>query len=258
MMSAIGTGNVKAGELTISLGSSGTLYAFADKPVVDPEGHIAAFCSSTGGWLPLLCTMNCTLATEMMRAPLNIALDEFDSLAAQAPAGADGLVALPFFNGERTPDLPNARATLFGLTSHNCSRSHMLRATIEGTCFALKSGFDALARLGLKANEIILTGGGSKSGVWRQTIADIFQLPVVMHRGGEGACFGAALQALWVLQQQEGTAVDLDSLCKTHLEIDPGKCMTPDQDKADIYQSAYSQYRNVLRQITPLLEGRQN
>jgi xylulokinase len=256
MMSAIGTGNVKAGELTISLGSSGTLYAYADKPVVDPAGHIAAFCSSTGGWLPLLCTMNCTLATELMRIPLAITLAEFDTLAAQAPAGADGLVALPFFNGERTPDLPNARATLFGLTSHNCTRAHLLRATIEGTCFALKAGLDALGRVGLTTHEIILTGGGSNSQVWRQTVADIFQLPVIMQKGEEGASFGAALQALWVLQLQEGASVDIANVCDEHLVIDHERCMTPDHSKADIYQSAYAQYSKVLQHLTPLLENR--
>lgn len=255
MMGAIGTGNVRAGELTISLGSSGTLFAFADKPVVDPDGHIAAFCSSTGGWLPLLCTMNCTLATELMRTTLDVHLDEFDALVNSVPAGADGLSMLPFFNGERTPDLPHASANLYGMTSHNCSRAHLLRATVEGTCFALKSGLDTLSRLGLEAKTVTLTGGGSHSHAWRQAIADIFRLPVIMHKGEQGAAFGAALQALWVLQRQAGGGSDLAALCREHLVVDPEKSMSPDSDKAEIYQSAYARYRNVLQHLTPLLEN---
>src|SRR5690606_8011002 len=116
MMGAIGTGNVSPGKLTMSLGTSGTLYAYSDSPVVDPQGNIAAFCSSTGGWLPLLCTMNCTLATELVRAPLAVGIDELDATIAAAPPGADGLVVLPFFTGERTPDLPKAKACFIGLT----------------------------------------------------------------------------------------------------------------------------------------------
>ena len=87
MMGAIGTGNVRPGMLTMSLGTSGTVYAYADRPVVDPEGNIAAFCSSTGGWLPLLCTMNCTVSTELMRSLLNADISAFEEQVAAAGAG---------------------------------------------------------------------------------------------------------------------------------------------------------------------------
>lgn len=253
MMGAIGTGNIKPGELTISLGSSGTLYAHSDMPVIDPEGNIAAFCSSTGGWLPLLCTMNCTLATELVRGPLNISIDEFDVVAGKAAPGCDGLITLPFFNGERTPNLPHARACLFGLTSHNCSREHMLRSTIEGTSFSLKFGLDELKRLGLQAKEIILTGGGSQSTVWRQAIADIFQLPVVMLKGEEGASFGAALQALWVLQKQQDRNISIADICREHVERDHDKCIEPDNKNIKAYESGYTKYREVLDTVKPLL-----
>lgn len=254
MMGAIGTGNVSAGKLTISLGSSGTLYAHSDTPVIDPDGSIAAFCSSTGGWLPLLCTMNCTLSTELMRNAVTVPLEEFDAIAAKAPPGAQGLLTLPFFNGERTPNLPNATASIHGLTPSNCTREHLLRSTIEGTSFALKSGLDALSRLGLKADEIILTGGGAKSALWRQVIADLFQLPVVMHKHEEGASFGAALQALWVLQKQEDRTLSIDTVCETHLERDESRCTAPDPANIAIYQEAYARYQRVLSQNMPLLK----
>lgn len=254
MMSAIGTGNVRPGGLTISLGSSGTLFACADKPVIDPDGNIAAFCNSTGGWLPLLCTMNCTLATELVRAPLQVHLDEFDALVLQAPAGADGLVMLPFFNGERTPDLPHARASLQGMSSHNSSRAHWLRATVEGTCFALKFGLDALTRLGLDATDMVLTGGGSHSHAWRQILADIFQLPVTMHASDEGASFGAALQALWVLQRQSGDDASIADICDAHLVLDEARCAQPDAALADAYGTAYARYQTLLDHMTPYLQ----
>jgi xylulokinase len=200
--------------------------------------------------------MNCTLATELMRAALGVHLDEFDALVNSVEAGADGLSMLPFFNGERTPDLPHASANLIGITTHNCSRAHLLRATVEGTCFALKAGLDTLSGLGLEATTITLTGGGSHSHAWRQIVADIFQLPVTIYQGEQGAAFGAALQALWILQQQDGVTSDLAALCHEHLVLDPEKCMTPDSEKADIYATAYARYQNVLQHLTPLLEKR--
>lgn len=255
MMGAIGTGNVVAGKLTISLGSSGTLYAYSDKPIIDPEGLIAAFCSSSGGWQPLLCTMNCTLATDLMRQPLDVSLADFDRVASQAPAGADGLITLPFFNGERTPDLPDASASVFGLNSHNCSKQHLLRSAIEGTCYALKNGLEGLTRLGLNAEEIVLTGGGSKSQLWRQIIADSFRLPVVMHKGAEGACFGAALQALWAMQLQQGGDMSLEQICNEHLIVDHERCVMPDAENAELHGVGYQKYLSILQQVTPLLKN---
>ncbi len=119
MMGAIGTGNVSAGKITMSLGTSGTVYAYSDQPVIDPRGEIAAFCSSTGGWLPLMCTMNCTVTTELMRAVLGADLAAFEAAVSQSPRGADGVITLPFFNGERTPNLPDAKACIVGLDSQN-------------------------------------------------------------------------------------------------------------------------------------------
>ncbi|HTR00688.1 MAG TPA: xylulokinase [Candidatus Acidoferrum sp.] len=252
MMGAIGTGNVKAGELTISLGTSGTLYAYSDTPVIDPHGNIAAFCSSSGGWLPLLCTLNCTSATELMRKPLGISLDEFDALAASVPAGCDGLITLPFFSGERTPNLPHAKGCILGLDAHNSSKAHLLRSTLEAVSFSLKFGLDELNRLGLQAREITLTGGGGNSKVWRQLIADLFQLPVRVPDGEEGASLGAALQALWVLQLQDNPRLTLAELCAEHVAMSAGKRAEPDARMAAIYEASYADYRRALKQIVPL------
>src|SRR6266568_619920 len=107
MMGAIGTGNTREGVITASFGTSGTIYACAQKPVVDPEGEIAAFCDSTNRWLPLLCSMNITVATEMVREDFGWSHEKFAAEVARIPAGSDGLLLLPYFEGERTPNVPD-------------------------------------------------------------------------------------------------------------------------------------------------------
>lgn len=252
MMGAIGTGNVSPGRLTMSLGTSGTLYAYSDRPVVDPKGNIAAFCSSTGGWLPLLCTMNCTFATELMRAPLDIRIQDFDENIASVPAGADGLLVLPFFNGERTPNLPSAKGSLLGLDATNCSKGHLLRATVEGATFGLKFGIDELSSLGLPADEIILTGGGANSRAWQQIVADVTGLPVKLLQQNEGAGFGAALQALWTLERQSNSSTTINDITDAHINHDDSQGAEPNPETVGQYQTAYASYQRALAQIAPL------
>jgi xylulokinase len=254
MMAAIGTGNVSAGKLTMSLGTSGTLFAYSDSPVVDDAGNIAAFCSSTGGWLPLLCTMNCTLATELMKQLLDVSTAEFDATISEVEPGSDGLILLPFFTGERTPNLPNATATLLGMTAQNCSRGHILRATAEGATYAIRFGLDELRRLGIAATEIILTGGGAKSAAWRQIVADVCDLPVTLPAQDEGASFGAALQALWVLQRRDEPALNIATITDAHVASRPELGAAPDPANARRYEHAYAGYRRALEQLTPLFE----
>jgi sugar (pentulose or hexulose) kinase len=117
MMGAIGTGNTRAGVVTASFGTSGTIYACSDKPVIDPRGEIAAFCDSTNHWLPLLCTMNVTVATEMVREDFGLTHDQFAAEAAKAKPGCDGLFLLPYLEGERTPNVPDGTGVWLGPTS---------------------------------------------------------------------------------------------------------------------------------------------
>jgi xylulokinase len=196
MMGAIGTGNVEAGTITASLGTSGTIYAHADAPVIDPAGEIAAFCDSTDGWLPLLCTMNVTVATEAVRALFQLDHAGLERAVLSAPPGADGLLFLPYLQGERTPNLPNGRGVLHGMTTSNMTPAHIARATMEGATLGLAYGLERLRTLGLTPSEIRLTGGGSKSAAWRQLCADIFGCPVTTLENAEGAALGGAIQAL--------------------------------------------------------------
>lgn len=254
MMGAIGTGNVRPGKLTMSLGSSGTLYAYSDCPVTDPKGNVAAFCSSTGGWLPLVCTMNCTLGTDLVRGALDIDVQQFDDMAAAVPAGSGGLIVLPFFNGERTPNLPNAKGCLLNISSHNFRKGHVLRATVEGATYALRNGLDELAVLGIRAEEIVLTGGGARSAAWRQMVADICNVPVTILRQEEGASFGAALQALWMLQSQDDSSLSIDAVTGEHLAADTQQSVEPVPKNVAVYAQSYAAYQAAVKQVSPLYD----
>jgi len=246
MMAAIGTGNVEPGVLSMSLGTSGTLFAYADRPVVDEQAGWAAFCSSTGGWLPLICTMNCTVATETVAKTFGFSTREGETVMAGTKPGADGLVMLPFLNGERTPDLPHARGGLFGMDGNNLTRGNVYRAAMEGATYALRNGFDALKAAGMQFTAIRLTGGGSNSPAWRQMVADIFELPVAVPEQSEGAAFGAALQALWAHDHANGGAQDIAAIAREHVRVDDMLSATPDPQTSAAYRGAYREFLRYL------------
>ena len=203
MMGAIGTSNVAPGRVTASLGTSGTIYAYSDKPVIDPAGDIAGFCDSTDAWLPLVCTMNVTVATEAVRHLFAWSHHQLDDAVRSVPPGAEGLLLLPYLQGERTPNLPHGTGVFHGLTTRTMTPAHLARATMEGVTLGLAYGLKRLRSLGLLPTEIRLTGGGSKSPVWRQICADIFGCRVVTLAESEGAALGAALQALALVQPEK-------------------------------------------------------
>ncbi len=250
MMGAIGTGTVSAGVLTMSMGTSGTLYGYADRLVAAPDQGISGFCSSTGGWLPLLCTMNCTVATEYIRALLGISVEELNTFAAQAEAGAAGVRVLPFFNGERTPNLPNARASITGLSAVNTCRENICRAALESAVFALKGGLEAFEHAGFCPKEIRLTGGGAKSPLWRQITADIMNMPVSVPVIEQAAALGAAVQALWMLSG--GGKERIEKLCSEHIKMDAEKAAYPGSSAAEQYKAAYKDYRRLVTCLIPL------
>ena len=252
MMAAIGTGCVEEGRLAMSLGTSGTLFAYSDTPVVDPQGAWAAFCSSTGGWLPLVCTMNCTVATEQVAKLFGFSTRDGDTHLQATPPGADGLVMLPFLNGERTPDLPLGKGVLAGLDTHNMSPAHFYRAAMEGATYSLKYGFDAFVRAGMRFERIVLTGGGGNSAAWRQLVADVFGLPVDVPRQGEGAAFGAALQGLWAWGRASGDGASIADVTRAHVAIEPSLSAMPDPARADAYAKAYQHFLQHLDAVMPL------
>lgn len=250
MMAAIGTGCASAGAFTASLGTSGTLYGYSERPVIDTDGLVAAFCSSTGGWLPLVCTMNCTVATELNRLLFDLPLSEIDRLSAAVPVGADGLITLPYYNGERTPNFPRASGCIFGITPRNYTRAHLVRSAMEAAVFALRYGQDAFCNLGLAPTSIRLTGGGAKSRVWRQMMADVFGRKVICPLVEETAAFGAALQAWWMFQGRRGQTQPIDELVAEHVPSD-GVDLLPNPDNRERYETVYREYLEVMELLKP-------
>jgi xylulokinase len=197
MMGAIGTGNTRPGIVTVSLGTSGTIYAYSGKPVVDPLGEAHAFCDSTGAWLPLACTMNVTVATEAVRGLLGLDHAALERAVASTPLGSNGVLLLPYLTGERTPNVPDGRGVLYGLTPDNLTAGNLARAAMEGATMGVNFGFNRLKQNGIEPDEVRLTGGGSKNGAWRRMCADVFGVETICLEVDEGAAYGAALQALW-------------------------------------------------------------
>jgi xylulokinase len=252
MMGAIGTGNVQTGVVTASLGTSGTIYACSPKPIVDPRGEIAAFCSSTGEWLPLLCTMNVTQVTEQVRALFGMDHRALDAAVKKVPAGSGGLLLLPYFNGERTPNLPNGRGVLYGLTLANASPGHIARAAMEGVTLGLNYGLGRLAALGLRPREIRLTGGGAKSAAWRQLAADVFGVPVVKMVEDEGAALGGALQAAWTDSIESGVRESLAQLCSRAVRVDEKSRREPNRDSHRSYRGVQERYEALGARLRPM------
>jgi xylulokinase len=228
------------------------LFAFSDQAVVDETGGLAAFCSSTGGWLPLLCTMNCTVATELTRDLLRLPLDMLDQCISRVRPGSHGVVTLPFFNGERSPNLPNGKGCILGLDEANYTPDNLLRSAMESAVYGLRTGLDAFRARGCPVNSIRLTGGGARSAVWRQMVADIFNLPVSIQAEDEGAALGAALQALGAHQRSSGEGGELVDLVDEHLTIDHQRTCDPLAETAAVYEHHYQNYLRHVAALTPL------
>ena len=236
MMGAIGTGNTAPGVITASFGTSGTIYACSKKSVIDPQGEIAAFCDSTNRWLPLLCTMNVTVATEMVRHDFGWSLQKFDAAVAAAKPGADGLILLPYLEGERTPNVPAGTGVFFGVTAKTFTAEHFARAAMEGVTLGMNYGLRRLRELGVKPAQIRATGGGAKSRVWRQIMADIFNTEVVTLKVSEGAAYGAALQALWCWRRQRGENVSMEEITNRFVELNRNETAQPNARNVALYQ----------------------
>jgi xylulokinase len=199
--------------------------------------------------------MNCTVATENVARAFGFASRDGDAVMAGTQPGAAGLGMLPFFNGERTPDLPLARASFYGMDFDNFTRANAYRAAMEGATFALRSGFDALLNTGLGCNAIRLTGGGSQSAAWRQMVADVLGKAVEVPEQAEGAAFGAALQALWATQTA-GRPADLLDLTREHVKVVSNLGAVPDGEAAASYREAYGQFLRHLRAAKSLYSSR--
>ncbi|NII42636.1 xylulokinase [Curtobacterium flaccumfaciens] len=195
---ALGLG-LAAGDVAVSLGTSGTVFGVTDTAVEDPSGTVAGFADATGARLPIVTTLNAARVLEVIGGLLGVDHAELGRLALQAPAGADGLVLVPYFVGERTPNRPDATASLLGMTPGTTDRAHLARAAVEGMLCALADGLAAVERTGVTVERLLLIGGAAQNEAVRVVAAQVFGREVLVPEPGEYVAAGAARQAAWVV-----------------------------------------------------------
>ncbi len=195
---ALGLG-AASGDVVVSIGTSGTVFTVSEQPTADPSGAIAGFADATGRFLPLVCTLNAARVLIAAATLLNVDLDRLAELALAAAPGAGGLTLVPYLEGERTPNRPDATGSLFGLTGENATPENLARAAVEGMLCGLADGLDAIRAQGVPVRRVLLIGGGARSEAVRQLAPAIFGLPVDVPEPGEYVADGAARQAAWLL-----------------------------------------------------------
>jgi xylulokinase len=194
---------LQPGDVAISLGTSGTVYTVSESPTADATGAVAGFADATGRYLPLVCTLNATKVTDAFARWLGVDHEQLDALALDARPGARGVVVVPYFDGERTPNRPDASGTIVGLRT-DTTREQLARAAVEGVVCGLLDGLDALARAGVRADgDIALVGGGARSVAYQRVVADLSGRPVVVPDASDHVAAGACVQAAAVLCERE-------------------------------------------------------
>jgi xylulokinase len=195
---ALGLG-VQAGDVVVSIGTSGTVFAVSTESTADATGTIAGFADGTGRFLPLVCTLNAARVLEAAAAILGADLDGLSRLVLSARPGADGLVMLPYLEGERTPNRPDATGAVHGLTGTNARPENLARAAVEGMLCGLADGLEAIRAAGIAVKRVLLIGGGARSEAVRRIAPTIFGVPVEVPEQAEYVADGAARQAAWLL-----------------------------------------------------------
>lgn len=198
---ALGLG-ASAGDVVISIGTSGTVFAVTDAVAADESGAVAGFADASGRFLPLVATLNAARVLDSIAGLLGVDHDELGRLALEAEPGSDGLVLVPYFEGERTPNRPDATATLSGMTLASTSRPNLARAAIEGLLSGLADGLDAVRATGVRETRLLLIGGAAQNEAVARIAAQVFDAPVVVPNPAEYVADGAAVQAAWALTRE--------------------------------------------------------
>lgn len=232
MGAALGLG-LAPGDVVVSLGTSGTVFARHDHAVADATGALQSFADAEGGYLPLLCTLNAARVMTAGAAMLGVDLAGLDRLALAGTLGAGGLTLLPYLDGERTPNLPGAAGTLTGLTRANATPENLARAIVEGMLLNLVAGVDGLRAEGVDVRRVLLIGGASASVAVQEIAPQLFGVPVAIPAAGEYVGIGAARQAAWALSQ-----ADAPPVWEIKAEAEPGS--------ADAGADVVGRYRDVL------------
>jgi xylulokinase len=208
------------GDVIVSIGTSGVVSAVSATPTADPTGIVAGFADASGAFLPLVCTLNAARVLDSVARLIGVSLDGLSDLALSAPAGSGGLTVIPFFDGERTPNRPDATGSLVGVRHDNATPAHLARAAVEGLLCGLADGLDALREQGVAVERVMLVGGGSRSEGLRRIAPTVFATPVLVPDPGEYVADGAARQAAWALSG-DGAAPEWQHRATQSYEADP-------------------------------------
>jgi xylulokinase len=227
---ALGLG-AGSGDCVVSLGTSGVVSAVSEVAPHDPEGIVAGFADATGRQLPLVCTLNGAPVLAAVAAALSVDFDELDRLALSVPAGAEGLTLVPYFEGERSPNLPGAAGALHGVTTRNFNAANVARAAIEGLLCSMAYCVEKISAHGVDVRRIILVGGGARSEAVRRIAPAIWGAEVHVPTPAEYVALGAARQAAWTLSQQ-------DSLPPWSFGVTATYSATPTPQVLDQYRAA--------------------
>jgi xylulokinase len=250
---AVGVGAVEPGIVSVVLGTSGVVFAATSAPFVEPEGRLHAFChAAPATWHLMGVMLSAAGSLQWYRDALAPDLD-FDALlapAADVPPGAEGLLFLPYLTGERTPyPDPTARGAFVGLTVRH-SRPHMTRAVLEGVAFGLRDSFALLRSAGLgEIREVRVSGGGAKSALWRQILADVLDTPLLTVNTTEGAAYGAALLA----GVGAGTWSSVPAACAAAIRA--VETVAPQPEVVRRYAVRYPLYRALYLALTPTFDA---
>lgn len=246
---AVGVGAVREGIVSLVLGTSGVVFATANEPFVEPEGRLHAFCHAVPGrWHLMGVMLSAAGSLRWYRDTLapGVSFNDLLAPAADVPPGSEGLRFLPYLTGERTPHPdPLARGAFVGLTVRH-TRAHLTRAVLEGVAFGLRDGFRLMREAGLSApNEVRVSGGGARSPLWRQILADVLDAELVTVNTTEGAAYGAALLA----GVGAGSWADVDTACDATVRVN-GRT-SPRPEAVAQYEAAYASYRALYPALQP-------
>ena len=249
---AIGTGVCKNGRAFTTIGTSGVVYAHSDKPVIDKQGRVHTFCCAVpGAWHVMGVTQAAGLSLNWFRNHLakQYSYAELDELCKKVPVGAERLLYLPYLMGERTPVLDSdARGAFVGLSAMH-GVPEMTRAVMEGVSYSLRNCFDVLLEMGVETDDMTVCGGGSKSALWRQMLADIYNVSVKTLDSSEGAALGAAILGGCAA----GVYASVEEGCERAIRV--GAVTSPKEGENEKYMKVYALYNLLYRQLKPTFDG---
>jgi sugar (pentulose or hexulose) kinase len=196
--------------------------------------------------------MNVTVATEMVREHYGLSHRQYEAAVAKVSAGSNGLMLLPYLEGERTPNVPDGTGVWFGANTRTHRSGHFARAAMEGVTLGMNYGLRRLAQLGVKATQIRATGGGANSRIWRQIMADIFDAEVVTLAVGEGAAYGAAIQAMWCWRKNRGEKVKICELTDHFVKLNARENVRPRKQNVAIYREIQAIQDSLSESLRPV------